>query len=180
MVILEALVNCTGTFMLLPFCRRVRISLFQSNMALLFLSQSFPKIRILSLDSSTWKEVSTLILPIRISTLSTIPSDLALAPFAVRTSILEFLLILYPSLSSKGLVMMQVAAPLSIIAVTACLATQRVHLAAEVSSPSLSARLASLESLGSFSRVLLTALISPERYLGISWAACPTDNPQGS
>src|SRR6185437_16138820 len=31
----------------------------------------------------------------------------------------------------------------------------------------------------SFSLVRLTALINPERYFGISCAACPTDNPQG-
>src|ERR1700722_17494156 len=33
--------------------------------------------------------------------------------------------------------------------------------------------------LVSFSLVLLTALINPDLYLGISSAACPTDNPQG-
>src|SRR3954466_5288 len=144
----------------------VRIDCSQLIMALVILSQSFPSIRISSLDSRTWKEVGTLIFPIFTGTLSMIPRERVLAPFAVTTTIFEDLFILYPSFSAKAFVIMLVAAPLSIIAVWAFCPILKVHFAAEVGSSLLSTRLASFVSSEALSLKRLIARAKPERYLG--------------
>ena len=104
-------------------------------------------------------------------TLSMISRERVLAPLAVTTIIFEERLITNPSLSNNDLVIMLVAAPLSIMAVCAFCPIRRVHFAAVVGSSSLSTKFASLVS---FSLERLTARANPNQYRGIACAAYPT------
>src|ERR1044072_222844 len=103
-------------------------------------------------------------------TLSMISKDRVLFPLAVTTTTLEGLFGAQPNFFINGLVMMLVATPLSIIAVTAVPFILRTHLAAVVLSSSLPAKLASV-SRSNFSLVLWMALLTPDRYLGIKCIA---------
>src|SRR5688572_25717737 len=107
-----------------------------------------------------------------------IPKDRVLFPFAVTTTTLDGLFGSQPNFFIKGLVMILVAAPLSIMAVTAIPFILKTHLAAVVLSSSLPAKLASA-SWSSFSLVLWMAFFIPDRYLGIKCIACPTVMPLG-
>ena len=94
----------------------MRVPFFQFRMAFTFLSQSFPKMRTLSGESSTWKEVGTGSPSISNGTFKIHPKERTLLPFAVTMRIFDGSSILRPSCFINLFVMILVAAPLSITA----------------------------------------------------------------
>src|ERR1044072_1486405 len=116
-------------------------------------------------------------LPILISNFEVIPKDLVRAPLAVTTTSLESLTISNPRRSKRALVIILVAAPLSIMAVWGlCFILRKIFAAVVVSSSSLSTRFASASGL--YDRC--TACWTPARYFGDRCAACPTVSPLDS